>query len=49
MLKKQPYSAYFFHIMYIDVIHNVIHNTYMHGSFILYTQLLVYILYTPKT
>ena len=29
MLKKQPYSARFFYIMYIDVIHNLMHNTYM--------------------
>ena len=29
MLKKQPYSACFFYIMYIDVIQNLMHNTHM--------------------
>ena len=33
MLKKQPYSACFFYIMYIDVIHNLMHNAHMAVSY----------------
>ena len=29
MLKKQPYSAHFVYIIYIDVINNVMHNTHL--------------------
>jgi hypothetical protein len=33
MLQKQPYSACFFYIMYIDVIHNLMHNAHMAVSY----------------
>ena len=42
MLKKQPYSAYFFYIMYIDVIHNVMHNTHMAVSYYTHNNLFIF-------
>ncbi len=48
MLKKQPYSACFFYILYIDVIHNLMHNTHMAVSYYTHNGL-VYISHTPNT
>ena len=45
MLKKQPYSARFLYIMYIDVIHNLMHNNHMAVSYYTYKDSL-YFAYT---
>ena len=43
MLKKQPYSAHFFYIIYIDVINNVMHNT--HRTISCYTHINLFIFF----
>jgi hypothetical protein len=42
MLKRQPYSACFFYIVYIDVIHNLMHNTYMAVSYYTHNDLFIF-------